>query len=117
VSVCTPIVDVLAARRFSYASEEDLQAGLAAALADTGFEVEREVRLDDRSRIDLVVGRVGVEVKVAGKPGSVLSQLRRYAASDRLDGLLLVTSAVRHRLPDTVGGKPLSVFQIVGAGL
>src|SRR5258708_35581089 len=87
VTVCAPIIDVLATHRFSYATEDDLQRGLAAALAGAGFDVEREVRLDNRSRIDLLVGRVGVEVKVAGAATSVLRQLRRYALSDRVDGL------------------------------
>lgn len=114
MTVCTPILDVLAAHRFSYASEDDLQQGLASALAAAGHLVEREVRLDNRSRIDLLVDRVGIEVKVAGKTRSVLSQLQRYAWSDRLDGLVLVTGCVRHRFPPKLCGKPLEVFLIAG---
>lgn len=117
MSVCTPIIDVLAAHRFSYASEDDLQQGLAAALTGHGWDVEREVRLDNRSRIDLLAGRVGIEVKVAGAAAAVLRQLRRYALSDRVDGLVLVTSRVRHQLPAVLEGKPLSVYLIAGRAL
>lgn len=117
MSVCEPILNVLAARRFNYASEEDLQQGLAVALAAAGFDVEREVRLDNRSRIDLLVGRVGIEVKVAGAATSVLRQLRRYALSDRIDGLVLVTSRVRHQAPSKLEGKPLRIYQIAGGAL
>lgn len=116
-TVCTPVVDVLSARRFSYGSEDQLQAGLAAALEDAGFEPEREVYLAGAGRIDLLVGRVGIEVKVAGSPGRVLEQLRRYAASGQIDGLVLVTSQFKHRMPEVVGGKPLECVSIAGAGL
>ncbi|MGH2878927.1 MAG: hypothetical protein ACRDK4_04880 [Solirubrobacteraceae bacterium] len=116
MSVCAPIVEALRAVRFNYGDEDRLQEGIAAALAAVGFDVEREVRLSARDRIDLLVGRVGIEVKVAGSPGSVANQLLRYAKSDRIDGLVLVTSRVRHLAP-MVLGKPIEVVQLAGAGL
>jgi hypothetical protein len=104
---CTPVVDALAAWSFTYSDEYALQDGIASALQRAGFGLEREVRLSGRDRVDLLVGRVGVEVKVGGSPTRVLAQLRRYAESDRIDGLVLVTSQMRHRIPAEINGKPV----------
>ncbi len=116
-TVCTPVVDLLSARRFSYGNEDHLQAAIAAALEDAGFDAEREVRLAAGGRIDLLVGRVGIEVKVDGAPGRVLEQLRRYVASEEIDGLVLVTSQFKHQMPVVLDGKPLATVSIAGAGL
>jgi hypothetical protein len=118
---CGVIHAVAAAIRgysFRYATEEALQAGLADALEATGFDVQREVRLDARSRLDLLVGRVAVEVKVAGSTRGVRAQLVRYLMSDAIDGVVLVTNRVRHlALPSAAFGKPIVVVDLVGAGL
>lgn len=104
--------------RFRYASEDELQRGIAKALAGAGFVVEREVRLDGASRIDLLVDRVGIEVKVDGNARTVARQCARYLAHEPLDGLILVTNRVRHlRLPAEVNGKPIIVIELAGAGL
>lgn len=97
--------------RFRHASEDDLQRGIAAALTELGMDVEREVRLTARERIDLLVGGVGVEVKIAGVLRDVERQLARYAASTRVDALVLVTTRASHRPSAEIGGKPvLTVF-------
>lgn len=116
ITTDTPAVrDLIAAHRFRYGAEGHLQEGIAGALAQAGWPVRREVLLNRHDRVDLLVVRVGVEVKVAGKPDSVLRQLQRYAASDLLDELLLVTTRARHRdLPAQVGGKSLTVLLIGG---
>jgi hypothetical protein len=108
--VIAAIVDALAGYRFAYASEDGLQQGVARALTAKGFPVEREVRLDARSRLDLLVGGVAIEVKVAGS--APLQQVRRYLDHWRVDGLVLVTAKVTHRLPDMLNGKPIRVVQI-----
>jgi hypothetical protein len=111
------LTEALRRHRFNYSNEDQLQQGIAAALTAAGFDVEREVRLDGRSRIDLLVGRVGIEVKVAGTPDAVERQLARYASSDRIDGLMLVTSRPRHLIPQTINGKPVETVQLAAAGL
>lgn len=114
--------------RFRYVSEDQLQEALAAALTSAGFSVEREVRLDSRNRVDLVVmrpafgervERIGVEVKIDGSAADVARQCARYLASDEIDGLVLVTSRVGHVKVDEVAGreKPLAIVTLAEAGL
>ena len=57
------VCDVLQTHRVVYSSEADLQAGLAGALTGAGMDVAREVRLNARDRIDLLIDRLGIEVK------------------------------------------------------
>lgn len=111
------IVSSIQGHRFNYANEDQLQEGLAAMLAGEGFDVEREVRLSGRDRIDLLVGDVGIEVKVAGQAGRVLAQLTRYAEHDRIGALVLVTTRVSHDAPPRINGKPVALVSLVSAGL
>ena len=111
------IAETIAGCRFAYGSESDLQHGVAAALTTAGLQVQEEVRLDPRNRIDLLTGRVGIEVKVASTADHVARQCRRYLASPLLDGLVLVTIRARHQLPATIAGKPVRVVNLIGAGL
>lgn len=121
MSMVEPTLDdvqaAIRAHRFSYSDEDRLQEGLAAALSGS-FPVEREVRIDARSRIDLVAGRIGVEVKVAGTVAELQRQISRYLASDLLDGLVVVTTRVGHlALPIAIHGKPVAVVTLAGQGL
>lgn len=103
------------AHRYVWQNEDQLQEGLAGALTASGWTVEREVRLSEVSRIDLLIGRVGIEVKIAGTVEAVARQLQRYAASDLFDALVLVTSRARHRaVPAVLGGKPVTVIMVGG---
>jgi alkanesulfonate monooxygenase SsuD/methylene tetrahydromethanopterin reductase-like flavin-dependent oxidoreductase (luciferase family) len=98
-SPVAPTVDgvaaAVAARRYRFADEYGFQELLAEVLAALG-PVEREVVVPGAGRIDLVVGQIGVEVKVAGTPAAVGRQLRRYRESGRFDGLVLVTTRPVH---------------------
>jgi hypothetical protein len=115
------VADTVAAairrRQFPFGDEDQLQEGIAAALTEDGFDVEREVRLGARDRIDLLVGRVGVEIKIDGASARVLSQLRRYARHDAVDELVLVTRCTRHTAPAALEGKPVTVVNLAGVGL
>lgn len=112
------VMEVLAHSRFVWATEDDLQAGLEQAFREAGLPVEREVRVDARNRIDLVVGRTGIEAKVKGTPGAALRQLSRYAALDEIDAVVLVTNVPGHAqyMPVTLYGKPVGVH-LVGSTL
>lgn len=104
-----------------HATEDRLQFDIAFALSGAfpSERVEREVILEgDLGRIDVVVGRVGIEVKIAGRPEDVSEQLRRYARSERLDELVLVTTRIDHGSgAGKVDGKPAQIVNLVGARL
>lgn len=112
------IASTLRRYRFRYyANERDLQDAIAHVLRQERLPVEREARLDAHSRVDLLVARFVVEVKIAGGANAVRRQLERYAASERVDGLVLVTTRARHVYPDAIGGKPLEVVSLLLGGL
>lgn len=118
VGVTSEIATAIRNYRFRYSSEEDLQEAITYGLTEQGYEVRREVVLDGRSRIDMMVDRVGIEVKVAGSLGSVFAQMRRYARSDLVDGFVLVTNRSRHgSMPREIEGKPVEVVSLVAGGL
>lgn len=108
------ITAILRRSSLRYASEDELQEAIALALTAAGIDHEREVRLNARDRIDLLAGTVGIEVKVAGDARRVDRQLERYAASDRVDALILVTNRCRHRPPPRIDGKPVTVVLLSG---
>lgn len=91
------VIDALGRCRFTFATEADLHNGVAVALAKAGLLVEHERRLSATDRIDMVVDRVGIEVKIAGDWRDVARQLRRYCASDQIDAVVLVTTKAAHR--------------------
>lgn len=111
------VANLIRAHRFRYSSELMLQTGIAGALTEVGETVEREVRLNTRDRIDLMVGRVGIEVKVNGTARDVARQVERYLASPLLDGIVVVSARVRHvGLHGDFGGKPVRVVTLAGGG-
>lgn len=97
----TRIRNEIRAHQFRHADEIELHGGLDTVLTALGLTVEREVRLDPHNRIDVATTlpddvRLGIEVKIAGSEQDVRRQVRRYADSDELDALLLVTTIARH---------------------
>lgn len=107
------VLHTLRSARFVWTTEADLQDGIAAALGACLLVVQREVRVDARSRLDLLVGRVGIEVKIAGTWRDVRRQLERYAKLELVDALVLATTRPSHvRIGPVVGGKPLAVHRV-----
>jgi hypothetical protein len=90
------VAALVRAHRFAYHDEATLQAGLAACLAAAGLPVRREVDLGRLGRIDLLVARVGIEVKVAGSLDAVGRQVRRYLLHPDVDEVVLVSTLARH---------------------
>jgi hypothetical protein len=90
--------------------EYDLHRLVMDALSAAGIPCAHEAALAPRCRIDLLCGRVGVEIK-RGKPvrSRLISQLTRYAASGRLDGLIVVAER-SVSLPRALCGVPVRVL-------
>ena len=114
------VAALLRTRIFTFTNEDELQWGLAQVLAEDGMSPRREVRLSPADRVDLLVGIIGgdlaIEVKIAGADGDVRRQLERYAGSDQVAELMLVTTLRRHlaAVGPTIGGKPLTAVRLPG---
>lgn len=101
------IVTICHNSSINVSTEAAAHNALADALQAAGLDVQREVRLNDRERIDLLVDGVGIEVKVQGTRRDIWRQLQRYAASEQIHALVLATSAAWPAGVASVGGKPL----------
>lgn len=115
----TPTIEAIRvavrAGSYSYADELQLHLGIETALKQAGFTPTPEVRLTTRDRIDFLIDRTGIEVKIKGSRDALHRQLLRYASSPLIDELLVVTTVRAHRgLPASIGGKPLDVLVIGG---
>jgi hypothetical protein len=99
-----------------FATERDLQAGVAALLAAEGFTAEPQPRLSPLERPDFLVDGVAVELKVKGGAAELERQVARYLGHDQVGGVLVITNRARHRgLPGQINGKPVWVMWIPGA--
>lgn len=84
------------------------QRDICEALERDGLDVEAEVPLSSRDRIDLLAGTVGIEVKIrAGRRREIFRQLERYAESDQIEALVLASGGSWPRSISEVKGKPL----------
>lgn len=111
------ISEALSSRRYRYASEVELHQALSTVLTGASIDHEREVA-GPGGRIDMLAGRVGIEVKVKGSADAARRQLSRYADSGRFDQLLLVTTRPAHGV---IAGRwaavPVHVLTIGGLSL
>lgn len=109
MSVTRQIAEAITAYRYTVVDEGELQEALERALIASGLQVDREVYLDSRNRIDFMVDGVGIEVKVAGKAASLVRQLHRYAKFESVKELVVVTtrSMHAHAIPESIDDKPV----------
>lgn len=109
MNLAKTIVETVHGYRFSVSNEQELQEGLWRVLA--GMDgARREVRLDERSRIDFLIGGVGIEVKVDGSLADLVRQATRYSKFAEVSEIVVVTTRSRHLgLPAQLGGKPVHI--------
>lgn len=100
------IVAICERSRINVSTELSAHSDLARALEADGMEVVREFRLSARDRIDVLVGGVGVEVKIQGSRRDIFRQLERYAESEHVTALVLATSSAWPGGFKDIGGKP-----------
>ncbi len=85
-------------------------------LREAGVAFTAEVSLSPKDRIDFVAGRIGIELKVQTSVAAMTRQLDRYAASEKIDWLVLVTASRKLGLsmPRELRGKGITTV-ILGA--
>ena len=117
--LCGEIEDLFRQNGIDHVREATLAAayrpsGIVAhvsAVARRRAQLTRTERHGDR--IDFLVGRIGIEVKTRHSRADVLRQLDRYAQSEMLDSLILVTTRAQHRdAPESIRGKPLALVYL-----
>ncbi len=87
--------------------EQDIHQAVARRLTDAGLPFLHEKPLTPGCRIDFWCDGVGIEIKKGKpRPAALLEQLRRYAVSDEIAALVVLTQR-SVRLPAAVCGKPL----------
>jgi len=107
---CADILSAIRRWRYRPAGEAELQEAIGQALAAACIAFEREVPLSAADRIDFLVGSIGLELKVDGGPAAVMRQLQRYALSERISELVLVTTRSQMaRVPSSLAGKGIHV--------
>ena len=106
------LICLIGSVRLDLSTEGAVQRGLGRLLDEERIPYKAEVILAPSDRIDFLVGRVGVEVKIGHPRRAILRQLERYARSDRVDTLLLVSSAPFPSAGFEVGGKPVHVVNL-----
>ena len=101
------IVGLIRRHRLDLSNEKSTQQQLADIFKIHGVVFEREKMLDAEDIVDfLVQGGIAVEVKLHGaKKMDVFRQLKRYAAHDEVNELVLVTN-LSMGLPPEIDGKP-----------
>lgn len=104
------LTEALRGYRFRFTDEKELQDGVASVLSSSGMHYAREYRLTETDRPDFWIPAEGVavEVKIKGSTSSVIRQLHRYAARPEVKAVVLVTSRMRHIVPDRMCGKQIS---------
>lgn len=106
-AVPADILRILRTTRVDLSDEKRAQADIAAALAATGRDIQREVRLAPGDVIDLMADDIGIEVKLKGaRKRAIWGQLERYAGHDRVSALILASNLAMG-VPGEVRGKPL----------
>ena len=90
--------------------EYDLHRLVMDALDAASLPWEHEVKLAPRCRIDLMCGKVGIEIKRSKvEKARILEQLRRYAECEQVQGLILVTEKTVP-VPHSINGKPVRLI-------
>lgn len=107
------IAGVLRQYTYNFADERTLQDGLEQVIS-AHWEYRREYELSTTDRPDFWLPEFGiaVEVKIGGPTSSVLRQLYRYAGHEQVQGILLVSSCMRHQVPDSMNAKPVLKLQL-----
>lgn len=102
------IAEILHAYSWHATGEREVQDAVELALSDAGVVFEREAALDAASRVDFLCGHIAIEIKTDGSLAMVTRQLHRYAKSERVAEIVLVTTRAKHlAVPASVRGKPV----------
>lgn len=109
-----PIVQSLHNSQFYFNTEKELQEGISQVLSAKKIPFEREFKLGDSGTIDfLICGSIGLEVKTGGTWVGIIRQLMRYASSDIITSIILISrKSVFSKVPNILRRKPVYVVDL-----
>lgn len=111
------VASVVRSSRLPLHDEKALQAALADRLNEAGIAHDRERHLSPVHVVDFLVDGVAVECKLRGaSKRAIYRQVRRYADSDEVRAVLLVTNTAMG-LPAEIKGCPTYVVSLGEAWL
>jgi len=101
------LVAILRSYSFRCVNEAELQGAVKTVLSTAKIAYEREVSLSPRERVDfLIAGGIALELKVRTNGKALMEQAARYAASERVNSILIASTDHRGlSLPSTINGK------------
>jgi len=111
------IARVISETRIHVSTEEAAQREIYDLLLASEFVPEREVVIEGSGRIDLMVDGIGIEVKIGGDKRSTYGQIKRYVASDQIEGLILATNGAWPARGPQMDGKPFAAVNLGAAWL
>lgn len=115
------VLEALRAMRPPFALyEADIHRLVGEKLNECGLAYLHEAAIAKGCRIDYLIDGIGVEIK-KGKPKrtTLVQQLNRYASSEKIESLIVI-SWQSVSLPQSIGGKPvysITLSQLWGVSL
>jgi hypothetical protein len=104
----------LQSTKFNFSNEIELHLGIAQLLDSLLIHYQTEVIMTPEDRIDFLIGKTGIEVKVDGSTAEVTRQLWRYAQQEAIAEIILVTTRSKHRtIAGPINGKPVYIVHLL----
>ncbi len=112
------VFSALKHQRFTLQDEKILQTEISDALNFSWIGHHREFRLDNESILDFFLPTygIGMEVKIKGRPRSILRQCERYAAFPCVKELIVISNKSMG-FPEQINGKPVYFLKLSNAWL
>lgn len=111
------IVEFLRRVRLPLHDEKQTQSALESCFKERGIGHQREFALSKADIVDFLAdGGIAIEIKLKGSRTAIFRQLERYAQSDKVTEIVLLTGRCMH-LPTHINGKRASVVSLSTAWL
>lgn len=114
-SLLADIQKAIKGKKLDLSNEKRLQGQLEEAFSNANIDFIREYKLSQKDIIDfyIVSCSIGLEIKIQSKANamSIYRQLERYATSDEIKTLLLITNKAIS-LPDSINNKPIYILRL-----
>ncbi|OAN71108.1 hypothetical protein A8B82_21175 [Sulfitobacter sp. EhC04] len=106
------IVRLIEGAKINVTTEAASHSAIAALLAAQGMDVRSEVRLSAKSRVDLMVETIAIEVKTGHRRADILRQIKRYSEIDEVSEVILATAIAFPKSIKELGGKKLHIASL-----